>query len=57
MTGPDRPGPARIAVLVAVGVALVVVLFVWVFPWIERNLANPTMGASGRPVPAAAAGG
>lgn len=37
-------GPIKWATVTAVGLVILVVLFTWVFPWLERNLANPTMG-------------
>lgn len=45
---------AKVA-LVAVAAALaVVVLFTVVFPWVDRMLADPTLGLSASPAPAAA---
>lgn len=47
MSGDRRRGGwsvVRLAVAVVVAAAVVTVLFLWVFPWIERNLANPTVG-------------
>lgn len=47
---PDEHGtdgrwrPARLALIALVAAVLLVILFTWVFPWIERNLANPTIG-------------
>lgn len=45
MSDPDGfRGPAKWATIAAVGLVILVVLFTWVFPWLERNLANPTLG-------------
>jgi hypothetical protein len=41
-----RRGPAWWATVVLVGAVVLVVLFTVVFPWLERNLSNPTLGAS-----------
>lgn len=36
--------PARAALVVVVGVVVVALLFTVVFPWVDRLLADPTMG-------------
>lgn len=45
---------AKVALVAVAAVVAVVVLFTVVFPWVDRMLADPTLGLSASTAPAAA---